>query len=406
MIQALPDHSIALVFSGKAPYKIGDEKYPFSVDRSFYYFTGIDKENMTLVVFKNGEIQTEMLFLEEYDEFLAKWIGGRLLPEEATEISGVEDIYWCNEMMEELHKLIQRIQDSGHKAQIFADFHKQEAYQEGIASVSFCKELLALHPSLTLENLYPITTRLRLVKEPSEIKQLKEAISVTNEGILQMMRNVEPELGEHQLEACFDFVLKSNLCHHSFPSIVASGENATILHYADNDMYMEDNTLVLCDLGAAYEYMNADITRTFPVNGKFTKRQRQIYDIVLRANKYIMSIVKPGISLRGLNNECIRFYEKELSAIGLLQDDKTISDYYYHSVSHMLGLETHDVTLPDYLLEPGNVITIEPGLYLEDEEIGIRIEDDVLITEDGCINLSEEIIKEADEIEQFIQTAA
>lgn len=164
--------------------------------------------------------------------------------------------------------------------------------------------------------------------------------------------------------------------------------------------------LVLCDLGAAYSYMNADITRTFPINGKFTKRQRQIYDIVLTANKMIMQMVKPGITLRDLNNELIKFYHQELSKLNLLKHGKSVADYYWHGVSHMLGLETHDVTLPNYKLQPGNVFTIEPGLYLEEEGIGIRIEDNVLVVEDGCINLSKDIIKEPDEIEAFMAAHA
>ena len=225
---------------------------------------------------------------------------------------------------------------------------------------------------------------------------------MTNKAIQNMMIHAKPEMGENELEAYFDFVLKCNLCKHSFPSIVGSGKNATILHYGSNNQVMKDNTLVLCDLGAAYEYYNADITRTFPVNGKFTERQKQIYNIVLEGNEYIISQVKPGQTLRGLNNLLVEFYEKKLKEIGLLENGKTVRDYYWHGVSHMLGLETHDVQLSNTPLEPGNVFTVEPGLYLEDEEIGVRIEDNVLVTEEGCINLSKDIIKTVEDIEAFM----
>ena len=405
LIQELPSYSIALFFSGKAPYKVGDEKYEFSVDRNFYYLTGLDKENMILALLKTGDITKELLFLEPYDETQAKWVGGRILPEEASDISDIEDIYLLEEAMSTIGSLIMRIYDHEDTVSVYADFTKQEPFQEDRASFTFCRELLKQYPQIQLCNIASNMTRLRLIKDEIEIEQLKEAISITNEGILQMMTFAEPEIGEHQLEAGFDFVVKSSGCKHSFPSIVAGGEHATILHYADNDSYIEDNELVLCDLGAAYEYMNADITRTFPVNGTFTPRQRQIYDIVLAANEYIMSLVKPGVTLRGLNNELIRFYEKELDALGLLDDEHGVEDYYWHGVSHMLGLETHDVSLSNYLIEPGNVFTIEPGLYLEEEGIGIRIEDDVLVTKDGCINLSKEIIKDPDEIERFMKAA-
>ena len=404
LLESLPSHSITLFFSGKAPYKIGDEKYEFSVDRNFYYLTGLDRENMVLALFKGEDLTEELLFIEQYDEAQAKWVGGKMFPDEASEISDIEEIYWVEEIMEILGSRISRLYDHEERVQVFADFTKQEPYQEDRASFTFCRELLKLYPYIELRNVAEKITRLRLIKDDIEIEQLKEAIRVTNEGILQMMKYAEPEMGEHQIEAYFDFVLKSNDCDHSFPSIVAGGANATVLHYSDNNQYVDDNEMVLCDLGASYEYMCADITRTFPVNGKFTKRQRQIYDIVLAGNKYIMSLVKPGLTLRGLNNELIRFYEQELGKIGLLDEEHSVQDYYWHGVSHMLGLETHDVTLSNYLLEPGNVFTIEPGLYLEEEGIGVRIEDNVLVTEDGYINLSKDIIKEADDIEKFMQS--
>ena len=243
---------------------------------------------------------------------------------------------------------------------------------------------------------------LRMIKDEDEIKKLTKAISITKEAIENMMKHAHGGIYENELEAYFDFVLKMNQCEHSFPSIIAGGKNATILHYDDNNQKVKDRSLVLCDLGASYQYLNADITRTFPVNGKFTKRQRQIYEIVLKGNKKIIEMVKPGLTLKDLNNALLTFYQEELSAIGLLKHGKQISDYYWHGVSHMLGLETHDVSIAGYKLKPGNVFTIEPGLYLEDENIGIRIEDNVLVTEDGCINLSKDIIKEPDEIEAFM----
>lgn len=402
LLASLPNNSITLCFSGKAPYKVGDEKYAFSVDRNFYYFTGLDKENMVLLLCKKENATQEMLFIEPFDETQAKWVGGRMLPDEATDISGIDEIYWIEELMEVLATQLQRMYDHEERLRVFADFTKQEAFQEDKPAFTFARELLKQYPHIELCNVASKMTALRLIKEDIEIELLKEAIRVTNEGILQMMRYAKPEMGEHQIEAYFDFVLKTNDCKHSFPSIVAGGENATVLHYADNNQYIEDNELVLCDLGAAFSYMNADITRTFPVNGKFTKRQRQIYEIVLSANKYIMSLVKPGLTLRDLNNSLLEFYEKELSAIHLLDEDHCVQDFYWHGVSHMLGLETHDVTLSNYKLEPGNVFTIEPGLYLEEEGIGVRIEDNVLVTEDGCINLSKDIIKEVDDIERFM----
>lgn len=403
LAQLLPENAIALFFSGKAPYKTGDEKYPFSVDRSFYYLSGLDKEHMILVILRiNGEVR-EQLFLEQYDEEQAKWVGGKMLPEEAAEVSEIEEIFWVEEAMEMLGLQISRLFDNQSRVDIYADFTRQEAYQADSEAHLFTRELLCRYPYITLHNVAPHISSLRLIKDTTEIEQLQQAIEVTRKGIYAMMDHVRCGMGEHQVEAWFDFVLKTNGCQHSFPSIIASGKNATILHYDENNRSIKKNSLLLCDLGASYQYMNADITRTFPANGSFTKRQREIYDIVLEANRYIMSQVRPGRTLKELNQELIRFYEAKLKPMGMLKRGKGVEDYYWHGVSHMLGLDTHDVSLAGYKLRPGNVFTIEPGLYLEEEGIGIRIEDNVLVTEDGCRNLSASIMKDPDEIEAYMQ---
>ena len=401
-MEKLPDNSIALFFSGKAPYKVGDEKYPFSVDRSYYWMTGLDKENMILLVGNIQGMTYEYLFIEPYDEELAKWVAGRILPEDASYISEIEEIYEVGDLWDTLSSIFSRMFNNMEKIDVYADFTKQEAFQEDSEAIRFSKELLQRYPHINLLNVAPIMAELRMIKDEDEIKKLTKAISITKEAIENMMKHAHGGIYENELEAYFDFVLKMNQCEHSFSSIIAGGKNATILHYDDNNQKVKDRSLVLCDLGASYQYLNADITRTFPVNGKFTKRQRQIYEIVLKGNKKIIEMVKPGLTLKDLNNALLTFYQEELSAIGLLKHGKQISDYYWHGVSHMLGLETHDVSIAGYKLKPGNVFTIEPGLYLEDENIGIRIEDNVLVTEDGCINLSKDIIKEPDEIEAFM----
>lgn len=402
LARAMQDNSIALIFSGNAPYKTADEKYEFSVNRNFYYLTGLDKENMVLALLKCNNKVSETLFIEPYDEMMAKWVGGRMLPDEAADISDICNIETTDEMMNSLHRWMQYGLDHQKNIYVYADLSKQEADQITPA-ITFCNKFKANYPQVIIANLYEEITQLRLIKDEVEIEELKEAIEVTRQGIYSMMANAEAGMGENQIEAYFDFELKSNNCKHSFPSIVASGRNATVLHYAENNCYTEEDDLVLCDLGAASEYMNADITRTFPVSGKFTPRQRQIYEIVLKTNKAIIEMIKPGYTLRELNQEVLRIYATELKAIGLLENGKKVTDYYWHGVSHMLGLDTHDVSLSNYKIKPGNVFTVEPGLYLEEEGIGIRIEDDVLVTEDGCINLSESIIKEIDDIEAFMQ---
>lgn len=401
LAEKLPKNAILFIMSGKRTYSVGDEMYPFSVERNFYYFTGIDRSDMMYVLVKvHGEVK-EMLVIERFDEAMAKWVGGKMLPEEARKISGIEQIVMEDEKWDVLHRIISRQLNYKANLKVYADLTKQEANQ--VTPVhAFIGEFISKYPYATVKNAASIFTSLRIVKSESEVEKIKKAIEITHDAIKNMVSHARAGIGENELEAHFDFVLKCNNCKHAFQTIIGSGKNATILHYSENNQIAEDNSLVLCDLGAAYEYYNADITRTFPVNGKFTERQKQIYNIVLEANELVISNVKPGLTLRKLNDMVIAFYEKKLLEIGLLDNGKKVSDYYWHSVSHMLGLETHDVQLSDYKLQSGNVFTVEPGLYLEEEAIGIRIEDDVLVTEDGCINLSKEIIKTVEEIEAFM----
>ncbi len=397
----LPDNALLFVLSGKEVYSVGDEMYPFAVDRNFFYYTGIDRPNMMYVLSKVNGTATDHLVIERFDEMMAKWVGGKMLPAEATEISGIESIVMDDEKWSTLHRMMTYQFDHVTNVPVYADLSKQEIDQV-TPVIEFVNEFVAKYPYTTVNNAFELFTKLRLIKTEDEVEKIGKAIHITNMAINNMMDHSHAGIGENELEAHFDFTLKCNKSKRAFPTICGSGKNGTILHYGTNDQVAEDNTLVLCDLGASFGYYNADITRTFPVNGKFTERQKQIYNIVLEANEMIIAAVKPGLTLRGLNNMVIEFYEKKLAEIGLLENGKTVRDYYWHGVSHMLGLETHDVQLSGYELEPGNVFTVEPGLYLEDEGIGVRIEDDVLVTEDGCINLSKEIIKSVEDIEAYM----
>ena len=201
LAQLLPENAIALFFSGKAPYKTGDEKYPFSVDRSFYYLSGLDKEHMILVILRiNGEVR-EQLFLEQYDEEQAKWVGGKMLPEEAAEVSEIEEIFWVEEAMEMLGLQISRLFDNQSRVDIYADFTRQEAYQADSEAHRFTRELLCRYPYITLHNAAPLISSLRLIKDTTEIEQLQQAIEVTRKGIYAMMDHVRCGMGEHQVEA-------------------------------------------------------------------------------------------------------------------------------------------------------------------------------------------------------------
>jgi Xaa-Pro aminopeptidase len=236
-------------------------------------------------------------------------------------------------------------------------------------------------------------------------EEIRKAISITYEGIKNLLIHAKAGMREYQLEAYFDFILKSEgVKHYAFPTICASGKNGTVLHYDKNDDTVTENSLVLLDLGAQYNYYNADISFTFPVSGTFTERQKTFYNIVLKALRETTQLIKPGIPFAKLNEHTKKILAEECIKVGLIMEESELGNYYFHGVSHMLGLDTHDVgKYKDLVLQPGMVLTVEPGLYIEEDGIGIRIEDDVLVTEDGYEVLSKDIFRSVEEIEAFMK---
>ena len=400
-MKSLQTNAAVMLFSGKAPMRSEDEAYDFSVNRNFYYLTGLDREDMVLLMYTMDGTAREMLFILPYDERLARWVGGRMSKEEASQISGIEDV----EDVSSLDDIVASIMNRSRKDSTFRfcfDFWHYSMDQAKTPAHVYAEKLKEKYPYLIMKDIYPVLTHLRLVKDEYEINCIRNAIHVTNLGIQQMMRASRPGIYEMQMEAVFDFVLKQSLCKKTaFKTIAASGKRATVLHYSDNDQLMGDGELFLCDLGATCEYYNADISRTFPVNRSFTPRQRELYEIVLNAQKIVEENARPGVRMRDLNQMVIDYYKEELPKHGLNED---VSEYYFHSCGHHLGLDTHDCDGGlGAVLEAGNVITNEPGLYIAEEGIGIRIEDDLLITQDGAEVLSQEIMKDPDEIEAYMK---
>ena len=398
--KALKPNCALVLFSGKAPMRSADEKYSFCVDRNFYYLTGLDAEDMIFLMSNIDGVVKEYLFILPYSETLAKWVGGRVLPEKAKEISEIKDVRLYSDFDDTISSLLNSVRRDN-AFRLYFDLWHYNIDQNQSEAIKYVNKLKVEYPALVIKDAFPYLTSMRLIKDEYEISCIKKAIHTTNLGILQMMKTSKGGVNEMAMEGVFDFVLRQALCkENAFSTIAASGKRATILHYDDNNQVMQDGELFLCDLGATYNHYCADISRTFPVNGKFDKRQYEIYCIVLGAQKIVENNARVGIKLKDLNQMVIDYYKIELPKHGL---DKPVSEYYYHSVSHHLGLDTHDVSdgLGD-TLQAGNVITNEPGLYLADEGIGIRIEDDLLITGTGCEVLSAEIIKETGDIEKYM----
>ena len=398
------ENTAVVIFSGSAPMKSQDEAYPFSVDRTFFYLTGIERENMILVMRKNylGEY-SETLFIEPYDEVLAKWVGGRMRADEATAISGVTSIADVGEFPDRLNSIVEYSRGLG-KLTFWLDLWRYHKDQADTPAHTLAKTLQSKYPAVAIEDINGNMAAMRAVKDEKELAFMRQAQEHTRIAIEEMLCYAKPGMNERELEGAFDFALmKQGVRDHAFHIIFAGGKRATTLHYGENDQIVNDGEMVLIDLGSAYGNYSADISRTFPINGKFTDRQKELYNAVLEAQRIVIAAAKPGLTTRQLNQMVIDYYESRLDDLGLRKDGKTVRDYYYHGVSHQLGLDTHDIcTERERTLKPGMVITVEPGLYVEDESIGIRIENDVVITEDGCEDLSAAFPRTVEEIEAIM----
>lgn len=400
LYEKLEDGSLLVLFAGKAPQKSADESYPFVPNRNFYYVTGIDEPNIIFIALKLNKKVEEYLFIEKSDPILEKWVGKTISKEEAEEVSRIKNILF----IEQFESLLTRTILTNQLTNVYLDLERRELDTVTTKSQQFAAKLQTNYPFLQIKNVYPEICALRVLKTPEEIEEIKKAIAITYEGIKNVMSHAKAGMKEYQLEAYFDFSLKLNgVKHYAFPTIVAAGKNGTVLHYEKNNATIEEGSLVLLDLGAQYHYYNADISYTFPVNGKFTEKQKTFYNIVLKALRETTELIKPGVPFTKLNEHTKKILAEECMNVGLIKEESEISNYYYHGVSHFLGLDTHDVgDYKDMVLQPGMVITVEPGLYIEEEGIGIRIEDDVLVTEEGHEVLSKDIFRSVEEIEEFM----
>ncbi len=401
LLEKIKDNSIVILFAGNAPKKTADEAYPFTPNRNFYYSTGISEENHILVMSKiNGTTKTT-LFIKDIDLDLERWIGKSIRKEEATEISGIEDVKFKSQFESDIHRQLCLKEEIN----LYLDLERDSISSSVSIAHEFAQNIVSKYPQVMIKNVFSIFGELRLVKSEEEVDNIKKAISITIEGIEALMKNSKPGMKEYQLESYFDFVCKNNgVKDLAFKTIAAAGKNAATLHYVSNDAELKDGDLIQFDLGAQYNFYNADISRAFPVNGKFTERQKAVYNAVLKVNEEIINDIKPGKTFKEINNKATDLIAEECIKLGLIKEKSEVSKYYFHSIGHSLGLDTHDLETPhrDIKFKEGVVYTVEPGIYIEEENIGIRIEDDVLVTEDGVINLTSKMIKTVEEIENFM----
>lgn len=395
----MEDNSLLILYSGEAPHRSADAYYLFEENKNFFYLTGLRRENMILLMKKAGGSCTATLFIEQADPSAERWTGKMVTVPEAKEISGIQDVRF----LDRFEPLLQYMLNGNDFKACYFDCHRNRLSDLPDYNLVKAQQFQKDFPGITVRNLWRMAAVLRMQKGSDEIAKMSQAIEVTRQGLEAVMSTLTPGMKEYQAQANYEHVLYYQGTEGpSFPTIAGSGKNGCMLHYETNRDTCADGSLLLLDLGCRVDGYCSDITRTYPVNGKFTDRQRAVYEVVLRANKEVAAQAKPGMTTRELNEVCKKVLAQGCMELGLITDEQGLNQYYMHGVSHHLGIDVHDVTADGVKLMPGSVISDEPGLYIDEWEIGIRIEDDLLITEDGCKVLSASIIKEPEEIEAFM----
>ncbi len=399
--------SLSVFFSGHAPQKSCDQNYEFSVNRNFFYLTGIEQENVILLLAKGEDKTACYLFIAENDPVKVLWDGAGLTFEEASNKSqlNISDIKNLKSFDSTVASLLSTSRRAifGNIETLYLDLERQNEISDDTVAIKYAHQQKSLYPFLRIKSNQMALAELRMVKDESEINAVKQAIEITRKGLNQIMENIRPGIGEYEAEAEFNYILNKHQTKPSFNTIAAGGKNATILHYVANETMILDRDLVLFDLGVSYGNYCSDITRVYPSNGVFTERQKAVYEVVLEANKKTIKWLKPGVTLKEFNDYGKAILIAGAKKLGLIEEDSEIDKYYYHSLGHYLGLDVHDVGNYSKPIPEGALITVEPGLYIAEEGIGIRIEDDVYVTKNGAINLSKNLIKEIDEIEAYMK---
>lgn len=406
LLSLIENDSIVVLHSGYASFKTADQMFPYVVNRNFYYMSGIKQENVILVMGKNNDVVFEKLFIEEIDEVKAKWTGRTLSKKEASDISGVEekDIMYLPSFENFIFAMFQNARHATLTAnQIYLDLELRRVPLYTTFSLRLSKKIKDDFPAILVKNCYRLIVKLRTQKQPEEVELMVESIETTNRAILNVMKHHNELTVESLGEAYHDFILIKEGKEKSFNNIIAAGHNATVLHYEENNSLIEENSLLLMDVGCYTDEYSSDITRTFPVSGKFTDRQKAVYEVVLNCNKKCIEFLKPGVTFKEYNDYARKLLFEGCKELGIVETEADLFKYYYHSIGHSLGLDVHDPAVESDGILEGMVLTVEPGLYIEEESIGIRIEDDVLITKDGAVVLSKNIIKEVKDIEEFMK---
>lgn len=410
LFNRLDPHSIAVLHSSDEFPRSGDQNFVFKQNPDFFYLSGIDQEQSILLLFPDcpNPLYREVLFLRQTNDHIKVWEGHKYTKDQARATSGIRNIQWLSEYDNILHSII-------HYANIvYLNSNENDRYVYSVRyrDLRFLDIMKNKYPLHDYKRLAPILRDLRAIKSRLEIDVIQKACNITNDAFKRVLKFIKPGVKEFEIEAevIHEFIRQGGT-GHAYTPIIASGENANILHYIDNNQSCKDGDLILMDFGVEYANYNADLSRTVPVSGRYTKRQREVYDAVLRVLKASKGMLKPGVVWNEYHEQVGEVMTKELVDLKLITldevknqnvDSPAYKKYFMHGNSHHLGIDVHDFAGRYTPFAAGNVLTIEPGIYIQEEGFGVRIENDVLITDSGVRDFMFETPIEAEEIESIM----
>ena len=404
----LEENSIAIFNANDIMPTNSDGTMPFKQNSDLFWLSGVDQEESVLAIVKNNNQVQEMLFLKETNEHIAIWEGAKLDKELAQKNSGVEKIHWLNQMDEVLNINIEK----ANKIYLNKNIHSRSTSEVETRDDRFRKALTKKHPKKEIVEVAPIMHELRFIKSEIEIELMKHACDITEKGLRRILPIIKPGIMEYQIEAeLMHEFLSNRSAGFAYQPIIGSGVDSCVLHYIDNNKMCKDGDILLMDFGAEYANYASDLTRTVPVNGRFSERQKNVYNAVHRVMKEATNMLRPGTDHKKMQQEVIKIMEEELISLGLFdKEDVKRQDpskpmykkYFMHGTSHSLGLDVHDVGDTSTPMQPGMVFTCEPGIYIREEGIGIRLENDVLVTSGDPDDLMKNIPIDYQEIESLM----
>lgn len=382
----MKENSLLALFSGTEVRKTNDEYYPFYTSRDFLYLTGLDGKELALLARKDGRgAVTEKVFLLPPDPMAERWTGRRIKADEAAEIAGVSEIGFAAEFAAELHRLAA----SGNYERLYLDLYRADPADRDTPAHRLLRRAASDYPFLKVENANALIRRLRTIKQPCELDAMRRAEEITCAGITAMMKASRPGMFEYQYKAVFDYTLgQYGPQGPGFPSIISAGRNNFCIHYNAYTGQALDGDMVLNDVGAWHDYLMTDVSRGWPCNGTYSGRQRLLYQCALATSNHMFDIIKPGMPMKEVDGEIRRYNAALLKDAGVLDDVKNIGRYMWHGGAHHVGFDVHDVVETPETVAPNMVFCVDVGIYHEEWGIGFRLEDNCLVTETGCENLS------------------